>query len=228
MIGIIGAMQEEIESLIPFVEIKNRSVTAHIEFIEGTLNGKEVVVAYSGIGKVQSSVCATLMIEKYKVEKIIFSGVAGGLNPKIPVGGVIIGAKLLQHDFDCTGFGYELGVIPRAKASIFYSDKKLVEIASNFLKKQEAKFMVGTIVSGDQFICEKEKALSLIKIFGADAAEMEGAAVAHVATLYDVPFVVVRLISDNANEEAKVDYSTFIKGAIILANNIVKNIVENL
>lgn len=228
MIGIIGAMEEEIVSLLPAIEITKRTVVAHIEFIEGKLLGKEVVVAYSGIGKVQSTICATLMIERFKAEQIIFSGVAGGLNADIPVGGVVVGEKLLHHDFDCTGFGYALGVIPRAKASTFYSSKKLIDLATRYLNTTEAKHMVGTIVSGDQFICEKEKAMSLIKNFGADAAEMEGASVAHVATLYDVPFVVIRLISDNANEEAKVDYSTFIKGAIILANNIVKSIVENI
>jgi len=225
-IGIIGAMEEEIESLLSKMEVEEQIVLGNIEFSLGELEGKSVIAAYSGIGKVQASICATVMITHFKVEKIIFTGVAGGLQSRIKVGDVVIGEKLLYHDMDCTGFGYPLGVIPRAKQSEFYSNEELIRTAETILKEMNQKYFIGTIVSGDQFLSDKKRAYYVAETFSALATEMEGAAVAHVATQFDIPFLVIRLISDGIDEDSKVAFLTFMKSAIIVANELVCKILK--
>lgn len=220
-------MIEEIDTLVQSMEIIERKHIAGNEFVIGKIAEKKVVVVYSGIGKVQAALCATILLEHFSVSSIIFSGVAGGVYSKATVGSVVLGDRLCYHDMDCTGFGYKRGVIPRSKTSIFYSDKNLLKLAKMHLDSSLVPYNVGMIVSGDQFICNKEQALALEKEFQAYAVEMEGAAVAHVATLYECPFLVIRMISDNANESAKVDYKLFIQKAIIEANAIVKSMVAN-
>ncbi len=181
----------------------------------------------SGIGKVNSAVCTTILIEEFKVDKIIFTGVAGAVSNELNIGDIVVSSELIEHDFDCTAFGMEAGVIPRMENSNFESDKTLVELAKKSGVKilGENKIKTGIIVSGDQFIADKNKIAWLEKTFDAKCTEMEGASVAHVCYLFKIPFVIIRSISDKADGSAHVDFKEFV---YIAAENSKKIVVEML
>lgn len=225
MIGIIGAMHEEIIELKNMILNLEEEKILDITFYKGNLEGKEIVLVEGGIGKVNSSVCTTLLIDRFKVDKLIFTGVAGGTNPKIEVGDIVISNELIEHDFDCTAFGMKHGEIPRMDTSIFKSDKKLIKIAQKSALElfDQKNIYTGRIVSGDVFVAEPKKIKWLRETFNSECTEMEGAAVAHVCHLFKIPFVIIRSISDKANDDAKTDFQEFVK---LAAKNSKKLIVE--
>ncbi|MDN5317413.1 MAG: adenosylhomocysteine nucleosidase [Thermoanaerobacterium sp.] len=227
-IGLIGAMEEEIDILKQFIsniEIINR---ADMVFYKGILNnGLDTVLVRSGIGKVNAAIAAQILISEFNVDCIINTGVAGGIKSGINVGDIVISSDAIEHDFDTTAFGDELGVIPRMKTSIFKADKCLIDIALKAANDNiEGKAYVGRIVSGDRFISSKEEARRLGQQFCAYAVEMEGAAIAHTAYLNDIPFVIIRSISDNADGNATSDFNLFVKKASIVSSNIVKEMIN--
>jgi len=226
LIGIIGAMHEEIIELKSVMENLTEEKVINLTFYKGQLRGKEVVLVEGGIGKVNASVCTTLLIDHFKVDQVIFTGVAGGVNPDINVGDIVISTDLIEHDFDCTAFGSAHGEIPRMETSTFKADERLVEIAKEvaYEKFEDEKVWVGRILSGDQFIASVEKVRWLNDTFNAQCTEMEGAAVAHVCYLFNTPFVVLRAISDNANHDADMDFAEF----TVLAAKNSKEIVEGM
>ncbi|MCK5780712.1 MAG: 5'-methylthioadenosine/adenosylhomocysteine nucleosidase [Psychrilyobacter sp.] len=230
MIGIIGAMHEEIIELKGLIKNLKEEKVIGMSFFSGELEGKEIVLVEGGIGKVNATICTTLLIEKFKIEKLIFTGVAGGTNPEIEVGDIVISNELIEHDFDCTAFGMKHGEIPRMDTSIFKSDAKLIKLAkkSASIVFSKENIYVGRIVSGDQFIAESEKINWLRETFNSECTEMEGAAVAHVCHMFNLPFVILRSISDKANGNAKTDFQEFVKLAAKNSKKLVVEMVKNI
>lgn len=230
MIGIIGAMHEEIIELKALMENIEEINLASFTYFKGKLEGKNVVLVESGIGKVNSAVCTTLLLQVFNVEKLIFTGVAGGIGDNINVGDIVISTDLVQHDVDVSAFGLNLGVIPRMKNSFFLADAELRALAKESALKvfDSSKVREGRILSGDQFINGITKINWLRDTFQGEACEMEGASVAHVCELFGVPFVILRAISDKADDEAKVDFAEFVHLASKNSKEIVVNMLKKL
>ncbi|MDE6208837.1 MAG: 5'-methylthioadenosine/adenosylhomocysteine nucleosidase [Lachnospiraceae bacterium] len=211
MVGIIGAMEVEVAKLKEMLTDTETLEKAGMTFLSGKLNGKDVVVVRSGIGKVNAGICTQILVDAYNVDYIINTGVAGSLNNDINIGDIVLSSDTLQHDMDATGFGYEIGVIPQMKQSVFEADKRLIDIAKKCFEDKitDVNVFVGRIVSGDQFISDKDKKNWLVENFKGYCTEMEGAAIAQAAYLNGVPFIVIRAISDKADDSATEDYPTF-------------------
>ena len=230
MLGIIGAMDIEVDSLKNERENPAINIIAGMDFYEGVIGGKDVVVVKCGIGKVNAAMCTQILADRYNVDAVINTGVAGSLNNDIDICDIVISTVAQEHDMDVTALGYEKGIIPDMDVSIFEADRKLVELTKKSAKEAglDVKVFEGKVVSGDQFISTHEKKKSLKNSFGGDCAEMEGAAIAHVASLNNIPFLVIRAISDKADGGAHMDYPTFEKKAaansILLLNEIIKNV----
>lgn len=228
-IGIICAMEEELAPLKKIMSIKESRTKARMEFIEGTLEEKDVVMVISGIGKVNAAVCAQILADDYHVTHLINVGVAGGVKENIQPMDVVVATALLQHDMDVTAFGLKRGEIPRFESSLFKTDDKLTRLALEGSRKNEGYTThEGIIVSGDQFISSKEKIEDLLETFDAAACEMEGAAISQAADLNHIPFSVIRAISDNANTGASMDYEKFKDLAVENTVSILTYVLKNL
>ena len=228
-IGIICAMEEELAPLKKIMSIKESRTKARMEFIECTLEEKDVVMVISGIGKVNAAVCAQILADDYHVTHLINVGVAGGVKENIQPMDVVVATALLQHDMDVTAFGLKRGEIPRFESSLFKTDDKLTRLALEGSRKNEGYTThEGIIVSGDQFISSKEKIEDLLETFDAAACEMEGAAIAQAADLNHIPFSVIRAISDNANTGASMDYEKFKDLAVENTVSILTYVLKNL
>ena len=216
-IDVIGAMEEEVSSLIQQMEDAEAKTMAGMTFYHGTLWKQQAVVVKSGIGKVNMAICTQILVNVYEVDMVINTGVAGGLYKDINVGDIVISSDALQHDFDVTALGYERGTIPDMETSVFQADTEMVEMAREACEivNPEIQCFVGRVVSGDQFISDNKTKKDLIDTFGGYCAEMEGAAMAQVASLNKVPFVIIRAISDKADDSAQVSYQTFEEQAIV-------------
>ncbi len=225
-IGIIGAMEVEVEQLKADM-VDARVVTkAMTEYVEGKLCGKDVVVVRSGIGKVNAACCAQVLADVFGVDTIINTGIAGSLNAEINIGDIVISTDVLHHDMDAVNFGYPLGQIPQMPVFSFTADEQLANVAKDVCGKVNPDIRVfrGRIVSGDQFISDKETKNRIVENFQGFCTEMEGAAIAQAAYLNEIPFIIVRAISDKADDSATMDYPTFEKHA---AENSVK-LIEGL
>lgn len=211
MVGIIGAMEVEVSKLKEMLQDTETKNKAGMTFVSGSLNGRPVVVVRSGIGKVNASICAQILADEYKVNYIINTGVAGSLHNEINIGDIVLSKDALQHDMDATGFGYAVGVIPQMEKSIFEADERLIQIAEKCIKEDitDINAFVGRVVSGDQFISDKGKKKWIVDNFQGYCTEMEGAAIAQAAYLNNIPFLIIRAISDKADDSATEDYPTF-------------------
>lgn len=237
IIGIIGAMDTEVAGLISKIDFLNKKLIYGNDFYLGKIDDTDVVIAKSGIGKVNAGICTQIMIDRFEITALINSGIAGGLEPSLHIGDICIGNKMIQHDYDLTPFGHVKGYIPNGsngsggdKPTEFESDKRLVDIiekASCEISDSE-RVLKGTIVSGDQFIADLSKKKSLHEEFGAIAAEMEGAAIAHSASHAGVPFVVIRVISDLANGDSPASFEEFEKDATNLSIAITERAISLL
>ncbi len=229
-IGIIGAMDEEVSRLKEKMEVDKIEKKAGMEFYHGSLAGKDVVIVKSGIGKVNAGICTQILVDDFQVEAVINTGVAGSLRNEINIGDIVLSSDSLQHDMDATGFGYEPGVIPRMEQSVFEGDAKLLQLAKevNEQVNPEISTFVGRVVSGDQFISDKEKKDYLIKQFEGFCTEMEGAAIAQVCYLNEIPYLVIRAISDKADNSATMDYGEFEAKAIEHTVKLVTGMMEKL
>lgn len=217
MIGIIGAMDEEVNLLKEEMQDVTINTKAGMDFYQGKMEDKDVVVVRSGIGKVNAGICTQILADEYNVEAVINTGIAGSLNADINIGDIVLSTDALQHDMDATGFGYKPGQIPRMDVFSFQADKELVALAKQSCQivNQDIQCFVGRVATGDQFISSAEKKQWLIDQFDAYCAEMEGGAMAQTAHLNHVPFVVIRAISDNADNSATVTYEEFEQQAIV-------------
>lgn len=215
LIGIIGAMEEEVLALKDKMTITDTRSIAHIEYSKGFLENREVVLAKSGIGKVNAAICAQIMIDVFKVDSLINLGVAGALSPELDICDVVISKDFIQHDMDVTAFGYRRGEIPQMDNSTFRADTHLihlVEKASEVLSSK-TKVVTGRILSGDTFVSGAKEKEELYQEFNGECTEMEGAAIAQVCYVNRVPFVGVRSISDKADNTADVDFNEFTRQA---------------
>jgi adenosylhomocysteine nucleosidase len=229
IIGIIGAMQEEVQNLKDEMTLNRKEVRAKMEFYSGSLWGHSVVVVTCGIGKVNAAVCTQILADEFKVDKIINVGIAGGIGDNINPGDVVVADNLVQHDIDTSAFGDRIGQIPRMDTFDFKCDESLVSIAKAAAENiNEHKSFVGRVVTGDQFIANVDKIRWLRDEFDALACEMEGASIAHAAYLNNIPFVVIRSISDNANTGAHMDFEKFKLVAVKNSVNILRNMLQKL
>lgn len=216
MIGIIGAMEEEVSQLRNQMTNVTVIKKASMDFYKGNFGDKELVIVRSGIGKVNAGICTQILVDLFNVSLVINTGIAGSLNASIDIGDIVISTDAIQHDVDAVAFGYDLGVIPRMITSTFQADPYLAELATKVCKEVNPDINVfhGRVVSGDQFIASKEKKDWLVTNFQATCTEMEGAAIAQTAYLNDIPFLIIRAISDKADSSAEMDYPTFEAKAI--------------
>ena len=228
MIGIIGAMDEEVSKLKELMSDVIVETKASMDFYKGKLKGKDVVIVRSGIGKVNAAICTQILVDKYSVDAVINTGIAGSLNASIDIGDIVLSEDALQHDMDATGFGYEPGVIPRMETSVFKADNMLRKIAKESCEKvnPDIKVFEGRVVSGDQFISDKDKKKYILDNFSGYCTEMEGAAIAQVAYLNNIPFLIIRAISDKADDSASEDYPTFEAKEIKHSVNLVLEMIE--
>ena len=229
VLGIISAMAEELELLLKDMSIEEETKKANMTFYKGTLGDKNIIAVVCGIGKVNAAICTQILISEYKVSSIINVGVAGGIGKDIYPGDVVVGTDLVQHDMDTTVFGDPHGQIPRLDTFSFKCDDKLVNAALAACEDiKEINTFSGRIVSGDQFIADSNKVKVLDEEFNAKAVEMESAAIAQVAYLNKIPFVIIRSISDNANNGAHMDYKEFIPVGVKNSTSILKSMFENM
>jgi len=227
IIGIIAAMDEELEPLLRDIELERKEVKAKMEFSLGKLYGKEVVLVRSGIGKVNAAICTQILIDDFNVDKIINVGVAGGVEEHIYPGDVVIAENLVQYDVDTSAFGDKVGQVPRLDTFDFVCDKDMISKAKSACKNiEEHKSFVGRIVTGDQFVADLAKIKWMREEFNAFACEMEGGSIAQVCYLNEVPFVVIRSISDNAQNDAHMDYEKFKLIAVKNSVNILKGMLS--
>lgn len=229
-IGIIGAMDEEVSRLKEKMNVSKVEKKAGMEFFQGELSGKEAVIVKSGIGKVNAGICTQILVDDFNVDAVINTGVAGSLKNEINIGDIVLSKDALQHDMDATGFGYEPGVIPRMEESIFKGDETLIQVAKEVNEEvnTEISTFVGRVVSGDQFISDHAKKTELVENFAGYCTEMEGAAIAQVCYLNKLPFLIIRAISDKADNSATMDYGEFEAKAIEHTVKLVSGMMEKL
>ena len=229
-IGIIGAMELEVEQLKKEMAVTAVVKKAGMDFFEGTLSDVPVVVVRCGIGKVNAALCVQILADIYQVSHVINTGVAGSLNAALDIGDILISRDALHHDMDTTIFGYQPGEVPQMGFREFRADERMMELAKEACEKvnPDIHVMFGRVVSGDQFISSKEVKERLITQFQGDCAEMEGASIAHGAYLNSLPFVIIRAISDKADDSAEMDYPTFEAAAAKHSAALVKEMIKGL
>lgn len=229
-LGIIGAMEEEVARLKEHMTEVAVTERASLTFYEGNLNGLPVVVVRSGIGKVNAALCTQQLVDLFGIDAVINTGIAGSLNAKIDIGDIVLSTDALEHDMDAVAFGYDVGVIPRMDTSVFVADEALRTLAATVCAQVDPEVSVheGRIVTGDQFIADKAKKEWLVSTFSGMCTEMEGAAIAHAAHNNGIPFLIIRAISDKADDSATEDYPTFEAKAINHTVNLVCGLTEKL
>lgn len=215
-IGIIGAMDEEVQMIKNQMEEVRVQKIASMEFYEGKLQGKATVIVRCGIGKVNAAVCTQILVDLFHINAVINTGVAGSLRNEIDIADIVLSTDTQQHDMDATGFGYQVGVIPRMEESVFKADERLINLAKEVCAEvlPEIGVHTGRVVSGDQFISDTGKKAWLVENFDGYCTEMEGAAIAQAAYLNQIPFLIIRAISDKADHSAEMTYSEFEEIAI--------------
>ena len=228
MIGIIGAMEEEVAILKSQMSDVETLKIAHTLFYKGKLNNTNVVLIQSGIGKVNVAISTTLLIQQFKPELIINTGSAGGLQPGLSLGDVVVSTSVTYHDADARAFGYAMGQIPGMPES-YGADKTLIHHVNDVLNTLEQPVREGIIVSGDSFIGTEQQRAVILKHFpNAMAAEMEAAAIAQTCYQFNVPFIVTRAISDLADGDAGMTFEAFLKVASKSSSQMVIALIQKL
>jgi len=226
-LAIMGAMEEEITPLLSyFTNIKKISYASN-SYYEAKYNDIDIVVAYSKIGKVFSTLTASTMIQKFGCDTLLFSGVAGGINPSLKIGDLIVANKLSQHDLDITAFGHPYGYVPGGEVYV-NTDKKLKNIALEVAKQNNIKIIEGIIATGDQFIANEKRKDFIKNTFNADALEMEGASVAVVCNALNVPCLILRAISDTADMDAGFNFDEFLENSAKNSAEFLVKIINKL
>lgn len=225
-IAILGAMPEEIEPLLNELDAKQVDY-ANNKFYFANYKNHELVIAYSKIGKVNSTLTATLMIEKFKAEVLLFTGVAGACDENLKIADVLYATKAVQHDLDISAFGHPYGYVPGSPVEV-QTDEKLNNIAKEVAKELGINLFSGIIASGDQFVCDENKKDWIKKTFNASAIEMEGASVAQVCYALNIPYFLMRAISDEAGHKAEFDFDEFMINSAKISAKFVLKMVEKL
>ena len=227
--GIIGAMEVEVASLKSAMEITYTKTVAGMEFCEGTLDGKAVVVVQCGMGKVNAGICAHTLINDFGVTRVINTGVAGSLDNAIDIGDIVVSTDAVQHDYDVSPIGFARGEIPYTGLYAFPADKALRAMAVRAAEEvaPEIKVFEGRVCSGDQFIASREQKETIIENFGGKCCEMEGGAIAQACYLNGTPFVIIRAISDKADASEEVSFQEFEATAAMRCAAIVRYMIAN-
>lgn len=227
--GIIGAMEAEVSAIRDAMNVKETKTVAGMKFSSGTLNGKEAVVVQCGIGKVNAGICAQLLISLFGVDEVINTGVAGSLDNEINIADIVVSTDAVQHDYDVSVIGFAKGEIPYTGIYAFPADEELRKKACSSVKAVSPSTGVfeGRVCSGDQFIASKEQKNAIISQFGGKCAEMEGAAIAQVCYLNNIPFVIIRAISDKADDSEEMSYELFAEKAAKISASAVIHMIEN-
>ena len=211
-LGIIGAMTIEVETLKEHMAERKYTDRAGMEFCEGKLAGLDAVVVQCGVGKVNAALCVQILCDCFSVTHVVNTGVAGSLCADLDIGDLVISREAVYHDFDCSVINdaYRVGQVPGLPVWSFPADAALMDLAMQAAETvNPGHNQIGTVASGDQFICNKAVKDQIIANTGAICTEMEGAAIAHAAWRNQMPFVVLRAISDKADDSAEMDYPTF-------------------
>jgi adenosylhomocysteine nucleosidase len=228
-IGLIGAMDEEVERFLHRMEGATETVKAGIVFRQGEWNGKRVILCKSGVGKVNAAVCTQILIDTFRVEAVVFTGVAGALHPSLDIGDIVVSTDCMQHDMDVTALGFPKGTIPYAVTSVFPASPSLVEAAATAGETlYPGLTRRGRILSGDQFVASRELVKELHQELEGVCVEMEGASVAQVCHLNGIPFVILRAMSDKADGSAHINFPEFTKLAAERSAAIVENMLNTL
>ena len=227
MIGIIGAMEEEVAHLKEAMQVEKTVERATMTFVKGKLDGKDVVVVRSGIGKVNAGICAQILADLFEVDTLINTGVAGSLDAALDIGDIVISTDAVQHDMDVSALGDPVGQIPRMDTFSFPADERLVQLAvqANEEANPDIHTFTGRVVSGDQFVSDGAVKERLVTQFQAKCTEMEGAAIAQAAYLNKISCVIIRAISDKADNSSTMDYAAFEKQAITHTVRLVRNLM---
>ncbi len=230
IIGIIGAMDLEVEKLIEAMEQKEEITFGKRIFYKGKLEGTDVVLARCGVGKVNAALTVQMMVDKFGITDIINTGVAGSLNEKIDIGDIVLATNAVYHDMEAIAFGYERGQVPQMDVFEFPTSKELIDIAEEACKKvnPDVKVFKGRVASGDQFIADKETKNCIVKYFSPLCVEMEGAAMAHAAYVNNINCLIIRAISDKADDSAEMDYPTFEKKAAVHCAGMVREMMKHI
>jgi len=223
----MGAMPEEISPILEKLESYKTIEFAGNRYYETTYKGVELIIAYSKIGKVFSTLTATTMIEHFGADRLLFSGVAGAVSPMLRVGDLIVATKLSQHDLDITAFGHPYGYVPEG-AVFVEADREMIEISKAVALEMGKKVQEGIIATGDQFVANEERKNWIGKTFGADALEMEGGSVAVVCDALGVPFFILRAISDAADMDASFSFDEFLQTSAQESAEFVMKMVDKL
>ena len=223
----MGAMPEEIAPILEKIGTYKTTEYAGNKYYEATYNGVDLVIAYSKIGKVFSTLTAATMIEHFGAQKLLFSGVAGAISDELKVGDLIVATKLSQHDLDITAFGHPFGYVPEG-AVFVESDRTLIELSKNVAAEMGLHVKEGIIATGDQFVANEERKNWIGSTFNADALEMEGASVAVVCDALHVPFFILRAISDAADMDASFSFDAFLESSAKTSAEFVMKMVEKL
>ncbi|RXZ77051.1 5'-methylthioadenosine/adenosylhomocysteine nucleosidase [Paenibacillaceae bacterium] len=227
-IGIVGAMVEEVELLHQQASDVREINKAGITFYEGKLHGKRIVFAKSGVGKVNAAVCTQIMID-LGADCILFTGVAGALDPALDVGDIVISSSSVQHDIDVTPLGFARGVVPYQEVSEYNADARLIQLAEEAGSRLfPGRCRTGKVLSGDQFVASRETVKELYEVFGGSCTEMEGAALAQVCAMNSIPYLVIRSMSDKADGSAAVSFTEFTIQAADNSSRMIDAIIANL
>ena len=224
-IAIMGAMPEEIEPIVAKLDNLKETIYGANKYYEGSYNGREVVVAYSKIGKVFATLTATMLIEKFDCDMLLFSGVAGAISDELKIGDLIIADGLCQHDLDITAFGHPYGFVPEGEVCI-PTDVNLRNIAKEIAKQKGLRLKEGVVATGDQFVANAQRKDWIGDTFKADALEMEGASVAVVCNALDVPFFILRAISDSADMDASFNFDEFLESSAKISADFILSMVD--
>ena len=224
---LLSAMQQEYEAVISNMTDQLHCEAYGISIVEGYLFGKHCVVAISGVGKVASAFTAQYLLALYQPKFVIFTGVAGALNPEYQIGDIVIAKDTVQHDMDGRGLGFPRGEVPYSGQRFFDSDKQLLDIAEK--TQCDHRVHIGRVLTGDQFITNKEQTTYsyMLEELQGDAVDMEGASVAYVCKKHDTPFILVRTISDKANSEAPENFEAFLPEVVGNSLAVIQQILDN-
>ena len=228
-LGIIGAMAIEIETLKENMENIRISTKTGMEFCEGTLEGLPVVVVQCGVGKVNAAMCAQILCSCFDVTHLVNTGIAGSLCAQLDIGDLVVSRDAMYHDFDCVHFGYEMGKVPGMDVVSFPADESLIQYALSAAESvNPGHVKIGRVASGDQFVAEKTLKEQIISRTQALCTEMEGAAIAQTAYRNALPFVILRAISDKADDSAEMDYPTFERIAAHRCAEVTRSLARQL
>ena len=227
-LGIIGAMQVEVDLLLKAMDRKYGKTIAGSVFYEGTLEGLPCVIVQCGVGKVNAAICAQILCDCFGVTHLVNTGIAGSLNAQLDIGDLVVSQDAMYHDFDCVHFGYEMGRVPGMDVVAFPADENMIRMAYDAAQAvHPGHIRIGRVASGDLFVAEKCAKERIIAVTGALCTEMEGAAIAQVAYVNRIPCAVLRAISDNGDEEASVDYPTFVAKAALRSAEVLRVFLKN-